>query len=130
MILDRFYRAHIRNIRTLLTPSTFLVDCHSFPSDLSDVEVCIGVNEDWSRPDERLIQAGLAIFKERGFLARLNEPYSNSLSPAMSFPYSSMMIELNKRIYLDGAGQLDYERATTVVAALRDMYQCIRCYEP
>lgn len=128
MILDRFYRAHIRNIRSLLTPSTFLIDCHSFPSDLSDVEVCIGVNDDWSRPDERLVQASLAIFKECGFLARLNEPYSNSLSPAMPFPYSSMMIELNKNIYLDNGGRLDYERAASVIAAIGEMYQYIRCF--
>lgn len=34
-----------------LSPASFLIDCHSFPPDLSDVEVCVGVNDDWSRPD-------------------------------------------------------------------------------
>jgi putative restriction endonuclease len=37
-------------LRYNLCPDALLLDCHSFPSELSDVDICIGFNEDWSKP--------------------------------------------------------------------------------
>lgn len=120
-----FYHLFMDRLRSNLTPSSFLVDCHSFPSDLSGVDICIGVNNDWSRPEEELLEKIGAVFAERGFKTELNRPYSNSLSPSMLFAYRSMMIELNKRTYLDSSGELEMERMQSVVSSLSRVFSCI-----
>lgn len=95
-------------------PGTLLVDCHSFPEDLSDVDVCIGVNDDWSRPEDALIQRVVVHFTSRGYSTRVNEPYSNSVSPETGFRYASLMIEVNKRTYLQGMSEMDMRKALSV----------------
>ena len=108
-----------------ITPDSFLIDCHSFPSDLSDTDVCIGVNEDWSHPDEGILRKVIKTFEDAGYRTGLNTPYSNSLAPEMPFTYPSMMIELNKRIYMKDSGELDYYRSLPVIAALGSIYAIV-----
>ena len=85
----------------MLNEHSLLIDCHSFPSGLSDVDVCIGVNDDWSRPSDFLVELVLEFFKQNGYKVELNTPYSNTIAPPMNFRYDSIMIGLNKRIYLN-----------------------------
>ena len=75
-----------------------------------------------SSPEEAILRMSAGVFVRHGFRVGLNEPYSNSISPAMPFPYSSMMIELNKRTYMDQDGQLAYGKATRIMAAVGEMY--------
>jgi len=105
------YDDHIAKLRSALTPGSFLLDCHSFPSDLSDIDVCIGVNEDWSRPATDLVDRIMRGFGDAGYRTALNRPYSNSVSPKMPFRYPSLMVELNKRTYMEDDVQLDGEKA-------------------
>lgn len=82
-----------------LTPKSLLIDCHSFPSDVSDVDVCIGINDDWSRPDKVTLDTVLEHFRD--YKATVNDPFSGSLTPEAGFPYTSLMIEVNKKLYLN-----------------------------
>ena len=95
------YTAHQEELKSLLNEHSLLIDCHSFPSELSDVDVCIGVNDDWSRPSDFVIGIVKEGFDRQGYKVRVNEPYSNSIAPVTNFIYSSLMIELNKRIYMN-----------------------------
>ena len=124
-LLEEFYYPFMERLRAYLLPSAFLLDCHSFPSDLSDIEVCIGYNDDWSRPEDELLLQTEAAFKSLGFMTGLNHPYSNSLSPKMPFAYQSMMIELNKKTYLNDVGELDRDRMARVLIAIRKVYALI-----
>ena len=99
--LLNIYYGYIQQIRNSVTESSLLVDCHSFPADLSDIDVCIGFNEDWSKPKQQTIDMIVKIFKKTGYKVGINNPYSNSLSPICGFTYHSLMIEVNKRIYFD-----------------------------
>lgn len=99
--LMTLYHNHIDRLRSVLTPASILVDCHSFPSHLSDVAVCIGFNDDWSRPDDEVIAAIAHCFENLGLRVGINTPYSNSVSPRCAFDYKSVMIEVNKRCYMD-----------------------------
>lgn len=60
--------------------SSFLIDCHSFPDDLSEVDVCIGINDDWSKPDADILDEVVQVFTKYQYITRINEPYSNSIS--------------------------------------------------
>ena len=124
-IIDRFYVRHIDRLCAQITPSTFLLDCHSFPPSLSDIDVCIGVNDDWSYPGDKLLAMVMSVFTAAGFKTDLNNPYSNAISPKLPFPYSSMMIELNKRIYMTENGQLDYSKVDSIIQALADVYSIV-----
>lgn len=80
-----------------------IIDCHSFPSDLApDVDVCIGFNEDESRPSDDVLAAIAMIFEKAGFAAAFNSPYANAIAP-VGYVGHSIMIEANKRCYLDEA---------------------------
>lgn len=84
----------------MMDENTILVDCHSFPSDVSDCNICIGHNEDWSY-DKRIVDGVVRIFKNSGYTVEINKPYSNSIAPPKDFHYKSIMIEVNKRIYMN-----------------------------
>ena len=121
----RFYAPHIKRLKALLSPSTFLIDCHSFPDDFSDVDVCLGFNDDWSRPEDRILNAIESIFTRQGYKVGINTPYSNSISPEMPFMYHSLMIEVNKRVYMKNDAELAYAKALKVISAISEAYSAI-----
>ncbi len=64
------------------------------------MDICIGYNEDWSKPCKETIETAVNIFEDAGYKVGINHPYSNSETPACPFHYKSMMIEVNKKTYL------------------------------
>lgn len=116
------YTAHREELKSLLNEHSLLIDCHSFPSELSDVDVCIGVNDDWSRPSDFVIGIVKEGFERQGYKVRVNEPYSNSIAPVTNFIYSSLMIELSKRIYLNEETLEVTSDAKLVRSILRQIY--------
>ena len=92
---------HQQRLRENLCEGALLLDCHSFPSEISDVDICIGFNEDWSKPHQQTIEFAVNLFEENGYKVGINEPYSNSEAPNCPFAYQSMMLEVNKRAYME-----------------------------
>ena len=92
---------HQQRLRENLCEGALLLDCHSFPSEMSDVDICIGFNEDWSKPHKETVELAVSIFEDNGYKVGINEPYSNSETPDCPFSYQSMMLEVNKRTYME-----------------------------
>lgn len=62
--------------------SPIIIDCHSFPNDLaSGVDICIGYNEDASKPDAEVIEKVCSIFSDAGYSVVHNRPFSNAIAP-------------------------------------------------
>ena len=99
--LFSLWHRHQERLRNNLCTDALLLDCHSFPSGLSDVDICIGYNEDWSKPHRETIEIAVNLFEENGYKVGINEPYSNSETPDCPFPYESMMLEVNKKAYME-----------------------------
>ena len=99
--LLRLWEDHQRKLKRNLCEGSLLLDCHSFPEDMGDVDVCIGFNEDWSKPSKELLEYAVNLFEDNGYSVGINYPYSNSEAPACTFVYQSMMLEVNKRVYLE-----------------------------
>lgn len=97
---------HLERMKSLLTPGSLLIDCHSFPAELYDCDICIGFNDDQSY-DSGLVGLVKNKFEEMHYAVSLNAPYSNSITPPTGFAYKSIMIEVNKRIYLEKSGMLN-----------------------
>lgn len=92
---------HQRKLSKRITPNSIVIDCHSFPTELApDVDICIGFNEDWSKPNLKFIELVASFFESYGYKVKLNNPYGNSITPHHDFQYSSIMIEVNKKLYM------------------------------
>jgi len=99
--LMAYYYDYIDRLKSMLSEHSLLIDCHSFPSDMSDVDICIGYNEDWSKPTNFVIDLVVESFKQHGYKVGINAPFSNAIAPETGYTYNSIMIELNKRVYLN-----------------------------
>ena len=104
---------------------TLIIDCHSFPSRVSNViDVCIGYNDDWSKPSDDVIDFICKAFVKEGLNIGINKPYSNSITPQSDFKYKSIMIEINKRIYMnEGTISPNKEGFERLNAVLGDIYK-------
>lgn len=103
----------------------FLLDCHSFPADLApDVDICLGWNEDTSRPHDAVLAAARAALEKHGFRVAFNRPYGNALLPD-GWRGPSLLVELNKRIYLNETSLTLLANAARVTAALHDLYAAL-----
>ena len=82
-----------------IVDETLVIDCHSFPSDVcNDVDVCIGFNDDDSKPPQEVIDLIVNEFTIYGFRVKCNTPYSNSI---VFGKHDSIMIEIRKGLCMD-----------------------------
>lgn len=100
-IMNELYYPYIEKVKRCLNENSILIDCHSFPEEVAkDIDINIGYNEDWSKPSNEIIDLVHNHFYDLGYKVGINFPYSNSFSPKTDFVYPSIMIEVNKKLYL------------------------------
>ena len=118
--LLNLWHSHQDKLRYNLCENALLLDCHSFPSHMSDVDICIGFNQDWSKPCKETIETAVNLFEENGYKVGINEPYSNSETPDCPFHYQSMMLEINKKAYME-EGTLRIKHDSKYNMSIRDV---------
>jgi len=97
--------------------SCLIIDCHSFndtplKTDLDKTiprpDICIGI--DTFHTPEILTEATLDIFRSYGYSFKINSPYSGCYIPLKHLNKDKrvmgIMIEINKRLYLDSNFQI------------------------
>lgn len=120
------YHDYLRGFGKWLDEDTILVDCHSFPSRLCpDIDICIGFNDDESKPDERTLEGIADIFRSHGFRVGFNTPFSNSLTPVKPINYKSVMIEVNKKVYMSEYELFPLRKAHRVNLAINLVYRSL-----
>lgn len=103
-------KEYLNSISQELTDSTLLIDCHSFNNDVAkDIDICIGFNNDGSKPNEEVINGIASIFRLAGYKVVFNKPYSNSITPKSECTYKSIMIEVNKKLYLKNGNEINVD---------------------
>lgn len=111
-ILRQTYQQWQNNLADMISSleSPLLIDCHSFSSFSTGlceidydkpVDICIGFNDDESKPDDAFIGFVADYFKGCGYRVGINVPFSNSKTFDSNKPYHSLMIEINKSLYMD-----------------------------
>ena len=66
---------YINELSREITSDTLLIDCHSFnKEDAPCIDICIGYNDDWSKPDEETIDGIVKIFEGAGYEVGINNP--------------------------------------------------------
>lgn len=107
------YLDHQHKLAHLLVENnlSLLIDCHSFSSrptilqpdirKYQDIDICIGFNEDRTKPDGTTLALVAQHFIDKGYKVAFNEPFSNSKTVETPAKYTSLMIEVNKSLYMD-----------------------------
>jgi len=102
---------------------SIIVDCHAFPSEVApDVDICLGFNEDSSKPREQTIESVANIFRNAGYSVALNRPYANALAPTEYIGHS-LMIEVNKRTYMNETTLEKTEGFDILRSVIKQVYQ-------
>ena len=136
------YMAHQRAVEDILIdcckngreslcsyPPVLLIDCHSFssePTELchkpSDIDICLGYNDDWSRPSDTVLQRVTEYFQEKGYKVGLNAPFSNSKTVDAPVDYHSLMIEVSKRLYMNEETLEKSSKFETLQSDVQELY--------
>ncbi len=119
------YHTYRKRLSSMVCTGDLLIDCHSFSDDYvgrDDIDICIGYNDDASEPDSETINVIKDCFSQ--FRIAVNEPFSNSITPRLDFDYKSIMIEVNKRLYMEVVdGTPIYNENNELRWAIEDMYR-------
>lgn len=112
--------------------NTLLLDCHSFsnlPNLLNptpkDIDICIGYNDDETCPEKWLVGRIVQHFESLGYIVGINEPFSNSKTFDVPVVYHSIMIEINKRLYMNEETLEKKESFMSVHQHLMSMYRIL-----
>lgn len=115
---------YLNFLSALLTDGSILIDCHSFPTKVAeDIDINIGFNDDWSKPDGDTLKFVIDYFSGFGYNVGVNSPYSNSITPFVG-NYTSFMIEVNKKLYLRENGDMKPD-AYKLNAKLKYLYKTL-----
>lgn len=117
-LLDRFYRPHHADLTRCVSTTVarcgrcLIIDGHSFPSvplpyeqdqDKDRPDICIGV-DDFHTP-AALRDAAVAAAKNLGWSVLVDRPFAGAIVPLTHYRkdsrVASIMVEVNRRIYMD-----------------------------
>jgi N-formylglutamate amidohydrolase len=102
------YHAYHKALSITMENGGLLLDCHSFSEQdnilskhahkYKDIDICLGYNNDTSKPDEETLKLIVQFFRLHGYSVALNKPFSNAM--VAGFGHHSLMIEVNKHCYM------------------------------
>lgn len=137
-LIAQFYEPHHRSLglavqRALVAHGHCLViDCHSYPSqplpcDLNQIrerpDICLGTDA-YHTPDW-LCQMGRRGFATAGLSIEVDRPYGGALVPAECYGQDArvhaIMIEINRRLYMDEGTGVRGAAFSKVVGIVRDV---------
>jgi len=105
------YNTHHQELNSItkkllnLYPEVFVVDCHTFSPAINSPDFCIGTNP--NTPKE-VIHDIAVLLEHRGYTIGINLPYAGAIVPTdytNSKKVQAIMIEVNKKLYLDGVNK-------------------------
>ena len=105
---DEWHRAMKREAekQSSMLDNVVVVDCHSFNATQVNLQedelpdVCIGFNDDQSKLPTPILGRLIEIFSAAGYSVSLNRPYGNAIVVSVLPNIYSVMVEVNKRVYL------------------------------
>ena len=125
-----YHRSAMMQLNALKKP--LLIDCHSFsalPTPLCafppNIDICIGWNKDETRPTQKVLDLVISYFANLGYSVGLNEPFSNSKTFPGATDYHSLMIEINKRCYMNEETLAKSSNFITLHNQLQRLYNII-----
>lgn len=131
------YLEHQYKLACLLVQhhGSLLLDCHSFGSKANllqpdesrnkGIDICLGWNNDFTRPSDEILFLVEDYFKGKGYAVGLNKPYSNAKTVDTPANYNALMIEINKKIYMNEQTLEKSENFSRVKDDVQGLYNII-----
>ena len=132
------YLDHQYRIASLLVQhhNSLLLDCHSFSNGSTllqpdaarnrGIDICLGWNDDFTRPSDDTLSIVEGYFRDRGYVVGLNTPYSNAKTVDTPAEYSALMIEVNKKSYMNEQTLEKNDRFEHVASDIQGMYELLK----
>ncbi len=136
-LLNEYYVPHHERLETIVAEKLkadhkcLLIDCHSFPGKPLPYEfdqstdrpdICIGTDE--FHTPQWLTERCVTLFENAGFKTAINKPFGGSLVPGKYYRSNkdvlSVMIEVNRKLYLDESSALMDENFTKIKTIIRN----------
>lgn len=142
-LIDTYYSPHHQLLTVLVGRQlakygrAFVLDCHSFPNeplpyeeDISGqnrADICLGTDD--FHTSKIIVEIAQAEFTKLGFSVSINTPFSGSLVPQKHYQrdarVSSLMIEVNRRLYLNEGNGSKNKDFGSVQAQLREVLSTV-----
>lgn len=134
------YLDHQYRLASLLVqhPDSLLLDCHSFSNGATPlqpdaaknagIDICLGWNDDFTRPSDEVLSMVERHFRDKGYSVGLNTPFSNAKTVDTPAHYNALMIEVNKRLYMDEGTLEKTDRFIQIRKDIKDLYDLL--YHP
>ena len=131
------YLDHQYRLASLLVQhhGSLLLDCHSFSSGATllqpdaaknrGIDICLGWNNDFTRPLDEILFIVEDYFKGKGYAVGLNMRYSNAKTVDTPANYNALMIEMNKKIYINERTLERTENFARVRKDIQGLYRCL-----
>jgi N-formylglutamate deformylase len=145
MLHQQYYVPHQAKVKEavnealITTGRALIIDCHTFPShplpcdenqENSRPDICIGTDE-FHTPKE-LTDLVSSYFRERGYAVATNFPYTGTYVPVMyqnrTKNIESIMIEVNRRLYMDEANGEKLSAFSDVQDLLGELWPELKVY--
>ena len=142
LLLNKYYRPHHKQLAVLAEEAiarcnrALIIDAHSFP----DIPLPCDENQSSNRPDiclgtdffhtpYWLIDVVRSHFAKHGYHVEINMPYSGTMVPLSFYKkdnrLGSVMIEINRRLYLDEEYQIIELKFNELHKCINDLYDSI-----
>jgi hypothetical protein len=131
------YLDHQYRLASLLVQhhNSLLLDCHSFSSGATllqpdaaknrGIDICLGLNEDYTKPSDEVLFMVEDYFRGKSYSVGLNTPYSNAKTVDTPADYNALMIEVNKKIYMDEKSLQRSDKFSRVKEDIQCLYELL-----
>lgn len=142
-MLRKYYDSYHAEFDTLATKvlddygKCLVIDLHSYSDEffekvfnLKDCpDICIGITPEFE--DKNVTKKIIDKFSDYGYSVKINYPYSGTMIPNKYFKdnntnLKSIMIEINKRVYLDDNKYLNEEKYNKIFKCMTEIYNDLR----
>lgn len=146
LVIRNYYNVHHQQLDNMVSQivqkeqECYILDLHSFSDDfvesvlqrVDNPDICLGVDEGFY--DEELLALTKAFFESKRYIVKINYPYSGSIVPNKFFNDNgkkyvrTMMIEINKRIYLDNNRIINEKKCNYLKIVMDEYYGLLNDY--
>ncbi len=141
-LIERYYQPHHHALKEAVAADlaalkiSLVIDCHSFPNHPLPYEldqspdrpdICIGV--DSFHTPRGLVDAVAAACQARNWTTAVNSPFAGALVPSDYYQHDrrvhAVMLEVNRRLYMDETTGEQLETFSTVARQLQDLVRSL-----
>lgn len=146
LVFQKYYNVHHKQLDDIVSQivechqECYILDLHSFSDDFvrevlqkeDNPDICLGIDEGFY--DEELLNITKYYFESKGYSIRINYPYGGSIVPNKFFNdigkkvVKSMMVEINKRIYLDNNRDINEKKVKYLKEVMDGFYNLVDDY--